>query len=123
MSYHQPTPRAGRRTRSTLLPVVVVVAALVAVLGGRSLSDSSASTASPIAAKQSAHPSRDRIHGDVPGRVPGLLQGQAQEDRPHALGFADGEVPDGVTVFDDDYPAVANLDPALLRALRQAATD
>jgi LAS superfamily LD-carboxypeptidase LdcB len=28
-----------------------------------------------------------------------------------------------VTVFDDEYPAVANLDPALHRALRQAATN
>jgi LAS superfamily LD-carboxypeptidase LdcB len=28
-----------------------------------------------------------------------------------------------VTVFDDVYPAVANLDPALLGALRQAATE
>ncbi|MGH3903305.1 MAG: M15 family metallopeptidase [Pseudonocardiaceae bacterium] len=28
-----------------------------------------------------------------------------------------------MTVFDDQYPAVANLDPALLRALRRAATD
>jgi hypothetical protein len=36
---------------------------------------------------------------------------------------ADGVVPGGVTVFDDRYPGVANLDPALLRALREAATD
>jgi D-alanyl-D-alanine carboxypeptidase len=35
----------------------------------------------------------------------------------------DGAVPAGVTVFDDDYPAVANLDPALLKALREAASD
>lgn len=35
---------------------------------------------------------------------------------------ADGFVPSGVTVFDDTYPAVANLDPALLGALRRAAT-
>ena len=28
-----------------------------------------------------------------------------------------------MTVFDDEYPAVANLDPALLGALRRAATD
>ncbi len=28
-----------------------------------------------------------------------------------------------MTVFDDQYPAVANLNPALLGALRQAATD
>lgn len=34
-----------------------------------------------------------------------------------------GRVADGVTVFDDGVPAVANLDPALLEALRQAATD
>ncbi|MQA08728.1 MAG: peptidase M15 [Pseudonocardiaceae bacterium] len=40
-----------------------------------------------------------------------------------ALGEADGAVPDGVTVFDDEVPAVANLDPDLLGALRQAATD
>jgi D-alanyl-D-alanine carboxypeptidase len=40
-----------------------------------------------------------------------------------ALGKALGAVPDPVTVFDDGYPAVANLDPALLGALRQAATD
>ncbi len=35
---------------------------------------------------------------------------------------ADGAVPDGVTVFDDGYPAVANLKPELLAALREAAT-
>ena len=40
-----------------------------------------------------------------------------------AVTEADGAVPDGVTVFDDAYPGVANLDPALLRALRDAATD
>ena len=40
-----------------------------------------------------------------------------------ALGKAHGAVPDAVTVFDDEIPAVANLDPDLLRALRRAATD
>ena len=39
------------------------------------------------------------------------------------LGEADGAVPDGTTVFDDEVPGVANLDPALLGALRRAATD
>ena len=42
---------------------------------------------------------------------------------PTALGETDGAVPEGVRVFDDDIPAVANLDPRLLRALRQAAMD
>jgi hypothetical protein len=41
---------------------------------------------------------------------------------PTALGESDGAVPEGVRVFDTDIPAVANLDPDLLRALRQAAT-
>jgi hypothetical protein len=40
-----------------------------------------------------------------------------------ALGEADGSVPDGTTVFDDDVPGVAKLDPDLLGALRQAASD
>jgi zinc D-Ala-D-Ala carboxypeptidase len=40
-----------------------------------------------------------------------------------ALGEADGAVPDGTTVFDSAVPGVANLDPDLLTALRQAATD
>ena len=39
------------------------------------------------------------------------------------LGAADGVVPDGTTVSDDQIPGVANLNPALLGALRQAATD
>src|SRR4051794_19839660 len=33
----------------------------------------------------------------------------------------DSVVPNGVTVFDDAIPVVANLDPDLLKALRQAA--
>jgi hypothetical protein len=38
------------------------------------------------------------------------------------LGEADGAVPDGTTVFDDEVPGVANLDRDLLGALRQVAT-
>jgi zinc D-Ala-D-Ala carboxypeptidase len=54
---------------------------------------------------------------------PGRRLPEGDQRRRGALGEADGVVPDGVTVFDDEYPAVANLDPALLGALRQAATD
>jgi LAS superfamily LD-carboxypeptidase LdcB len=39
------------------------------------------------------------------------------------LGEGDGAVPKGTTVFDDEVPGVAKLDPALLRSLRRAATD
>jgi hypothetical protein len=48
-----------------------------------------------------------------------MLNGDHQD----APGVAAGAVPDGVTVFDDDLPAVANLDPDILGALRQAAPD
>lgn len=40
-----------------------------------------------------------------------------------ALGEADGAVPDGTSVFDDDVPGVARLDSTLLSALRRAAGD
>lgn len=41
---------------------------------------------------------------------------------PGSLGEAHGAVPGGTTVF-DEIPAVANLDPGLLSALRKAAAD
>ena len=36
---------------------------------------------------------------------------------------ADGVLPDDATVVDDRYPGVAHLEPELLRALREAATE
>jgi D-alanyl-D-alanine carboxypeptidase len=53
----------------------------------------------------------------------GLLGDGLHRDRHSSVGKADGVVPDGTTVFDDRYPAVTRLDPALLAALRRAATD
>ena len=108
MSYSKPARTPARRTRSAILAALVVVsAALIGVLGYQSLVVSSSSATSPIAAEPRAHRPHDSLHGDRHG----------------ALGEADGVVPDGVTVFDDAIPAVANLDPDLLGALRQAATD
>jgi D-alanyl-D-alanine carboxypeptidase len=82
--------------------VLVVVAALAAVLGHRSPGSASSTASSrPTAASPVGVPRR--------------------EDR-RALGEADGALPSGTTVFDDEVPGVANLDPALLGALRRAAT-
>lgn len=64
-----------------------------------------------------------------PSDVPcGVQRGSPGEKGPRSehrgpLGEADGVVPDGVTVFDDAIPAVANLDTDLFKALRRAATD
>ncbi len=61
------------------------------------------------------------LGGHVPGSSPSPVA--ARGERHGALGKAAGAVPAGTTVFDDDVPGVAKLDPALLRALRRAATD
>ncbi|MBZ2199063.1 M15 family metallopeptidase [Occultella gossypii] len=50
-------------------------------------------------------------------------QGRPVTEVDGAVTGADGVLPDGVTVFDDQYPGVANLDPELLQALRTAASD
>src|SRR4029453_19018214 len=108
MSSSKPARTAARRIPSTILAALVVVsAALIGALGYQSLAVSSSSATSPIAAEPRVPRPHDRLHGDRHG----------------ALGEADGVVPDGTTVLDDEIPAMANLDPALLGALRQAATD
>lgn len=59
------------------------------------------------------------------GERPGSLSetGAAVSTGRLGLGQADGAVPDGTTVFDDEVPGVAKLDPDLLGAVRRAATD
>jgi hypothetical protein len=52
----------------------------------------------------------------------GNLGGATTEDD-GAVTEDDGALPGGVTVFDDAYPGLVNLDPDLLLALREAATD
>ncbi|WP_028923944.1 M15 family metallopeptidase [Pseudonocardia acaciae] len=62
------------------------------------------------------------IIGTLVYRAPSLID--ALRDRlGDTAAEADGGLPGGVTVFDDRYPGVANLDPDLLQALRDAAMD
>jgi zinc D-Ala-D-Ala carboxypeptidase len=95
---------------------VVVIAAIAAALGYQSLASSSQTAASP-----SEHRGLRSEHRGAPGAPDGAPV--LPREHGGALGEADGAVPDGATVFDDDFPAVANLDQALLGSLRQAATD
>jgi zinc D-Ala-D-Ala carboxypeptidase len=117
MAYSEPARTAGRRTRSTIIAALVVVSgALIGFLACQPLtswSSSASSPSSPSSASSDASPT-DIPHGDR-HRAPGEADGVVDQ--------ADGVVPDGVTVFDDEFPAVANLDRDLLDALRQAATD
>jgi zinc D-Ala-D-Ala carboxypeptidase len=108
VAYSAPARTPTRRTPRILVAgLLAVIAAIIGALGYQSLAPSSSRATSPIAAAPLAHRPHESLRSEHRG----------------ALGEADGAVPDGTTVFDDEYPSVANLDPALLRALRQAATD
>ncbi|MFF2496035.1 M15 family metallopeptidase [Agromyces sp. NPDC058064] len=106
-----PAPRtaAGRRGHpfAVLIVLAIVIGAtllataIVGSLGG-------ASSAAP---------------GTGGGPLPGSGADPGAGHDGEALMAGDGRVGDGVTVFDDDEPAIANLDPALLDAVRRAATD
>ena len=90
---------------------LLVAMAIAAALGYQSLASSSWTSTtflpSPASPPSSTAPSTHGVRREHHG----------------ALGQADGAVPDGTTVFDDDIPSVANLDRALLLALREAAID
>jgi zinc D-Ala-D-Ala carboxypeptidase len=104
MAYSEPARRTIYRTRIRWIRVaglLVVVAAITAALGYQLLASSSSPTPSSSATPLPIPVLRD--HG--------------------ALGEAGGAVPAGTTVFDDEVPGVARLDPDLLGALRLAATD
>ena len=86
--------QARRARRLVLVGLAVVVAAIIGTLGHQSAS--------------STAPSFSEVNRGDHGRT-------TTEDH--------GALPDGVTVFDDEYPGIANLDPSVLEALRRAATD
>jgi zinc D-Ala-D-Ala carboxypeptidase len=107
-----------RIRRLRLAGLLVVIAASAAALGHQLPASSSSTPASPIDVLRGEHRGIRSEHLGPPGEVRGLPSGARG-----GLGEADGAVPDGATVFDDEIPGVANLDPDLLGALRQAATD
>ncbi len=61
-------------------------------------------------------------HPSVSSSATPFLDAGLADDR-GALGEADGVVPHGTTVFDEETPAVTRLDRALLGASRRAAAD
>jgi zinc D-Ala-D-Ala carboxypeptidase len=110
----EPARTTTRRLPRILGAGLLAVIAAIAAASGYQLLASSSSTATP------------RI--DVPLSSGPLPPSPLPSPPPHSehrgpLGEADGAVPDGTTVFDDEIPGVANLDPALIGPLRQAATD
>jgi zinc D-Ala-D-Ala carboxypeptidase len=113
MTHRQPARPTTRRIRIRRIRVglLVVIVAIAAPLGYQLLASSSSTAASPIDVLRSEHRGLRSEHRGL------------RSEHGGALGQADGAVPDGATVFDDEIPGVANLDSDLLGALRQAATD
>jgi hypothetical protein len=104
MTYREPARTTTRWIPRILVAgLLVVIAVITAALGYQAQAPKSSSSSSSSSAASPPNAPRSERRG--------------------ALGEADGVVPDRVTVFDDAIPAVANLDPDLLKALRQAATD
>lgn len=115
MSQTPPLARTTTRRIRRLLAIglIAVIAAITAALGYHSQNSSSSSAESSLKPSSTAPPSKSSS---------ALTPNGLRREHRGALGEADGVVPDGVTVFDDAIPAVANLDPELLKALRRAAT-
>ncbi|MBW5420130.1 peptidase M15 [Streptomyces sp. BG9H] len=94
---NQPSPSARIPVRPLhrrlVVGVTAVIAAIAATLGHQAQNSSSSRPSSHSPSFSAAPPSK----------------------------FADGAVPDGTTVFDEEIPAVAKLDPELRKALRRAA--
>jgi hypothetical protein len=108
----RPVRRTARRVRIRRIRaagLLAVVAAMASTLVYQSVASSSSTAASPVDVRSGGHRGAS---GE--GAVPPGEQGRS-------LGEADGAVPHGTSVFDDRVPGVANLDPDLLNALRQAA--
>ena len=123
MTYGEPTRTTTRRIpRIFVAGLLVVVAALGAALGYRLLASWPSTAASPVDVPRGERPRPRRAPPQAVGEAAPPVDVPRGEQR-GAPGEADGVVPEGTTVFDDELPGVANLDPALLGALRQAATD
>ncbi|MGP4087493.1 M15 family metallopeptidase [Streptomyces sp. KR55] len=118
-------PTTTRRIRWLLVVgLLVVTAAITAALGYQVPKSSTASPPSTAPPSSTASPPSTAPPSSTASAPIDTPPGDHKRaDRKGALGEADGAVPDGVTVFDDGYPGVANLDPELLQALREAATD
>jgi hypothetical protein len=121
VTYSEPARITIYRSRSRIrwirvAGLLVVIAATAAALAYQLPASMSSTVLTPKDVPR--HELRAALgeHPGPPGERPALGDGGA-------LGEADGAVPDGTTVFDDEIPGVANLDPDLLSALREAASD
>jgi D-alanyl-D-alanine carboxypeptidase len=126
MSSRRPPRSARRRPRSAVPAALVAAAAALFGVVAHQVVASSSSSAGPRldVPYDDAAPAGTGGEGSPPGDghldAPPLGDGRGSGG---ALDREDGLLPEGVSVFDDGFPGVANLDPALRSALRRAAAD
>jgi hypothetical protein len=125
------TPAPHRRTsRLTTLGAVAVSATIVAAAAIGTFVFRPASSSEPPFSKILPTYQEDSMAGDVstiqrPDVPPrqGGDRDAAGAGEGLAIGEDDGVLPDGVSVFDNDFAGVVNLDPNLLQTLREAAIE
>lgn len=145
---YKPVRTTTRRIPKILVAGLLIVVTAIAAALGYSLLTASSSTTAPLIDLSRGEPPRPqraprRAVGEAaaptavshsepprPQLPPRQAGGEAaaaidipRDEHRGALDEADGAVPDGTTVFDDQIPGVTNLNPDLLGALRQAAND
>jgi zinc D-Ala-D-Ala carboxypeptidase len=130
VAYTAPARTTTRRIRIRRTPVaglLVVIATIAALSYHRLASSSSTDSSSSSTAAPPIHVlrrERPRPPSETGGRLGAPVEtGGAVANGRLGLGEADGAVPDGTTVLDDEIPGVAKLNSDLLGALRRAATD
>ena len=118
MTRHQPPPTSARPRASAIVVTLALLAAAAVAVAASPLdrTHDKATGTPPPGVAVSAGASTPRA-----SMVPAGRPGHAAQTRPTALP-GEGASGDGAGVFDDGSPAVANLDPGLLSALRTAAT-
>jgi len=124
-----PARRTSRTVLVGLSTLVIAVAALV--VGANAASDSSGSSGSSarVGRPAGARPAPDAAGSVVPDGVADDVDEVADEadgvvdEADRVVDEADGVISDwvAVSVFDEEMPAVGNLDPGLLDALQRAA--
>ena len=122
---HQ-TARARTTTHATTGPIavglVVAIAGIICTILYRSASSTAALPV--VSASPDAYVAGPRSASSSPPSLSDVLLGHligAATEVDGAVTEVDGVLPEGVTVFDDEYPGIAKLDPALRVALRKAA--
>lgn len=115
---------APRPARLALVGLAGVLAATIGTLGHPSTSPAASSFSEPrapeaqLAVPRSAPSSATSFSEVVPSP-----RSRASTESDGAVTEDDGALPDGVTVFDNGYSAIAGLEPGLVAALRDATTN